>query len=53
VLAGVPAGVEAVRRGDVLTVINHTDDPVDVPVPGRPIRVGPRDAVMVTGGGGR
>jgi beta-galactosidase len=51
VLAGVPAGVEAVRRGDVLTVINHTDDPVDVPVPARPIRVGPRDAVMVTGGG--
>jgi beta-galactosidase len=52
VLAGLPAGVEAVRRGGVLTVVNHTDDPVEVPVHGAPIRVGPRDAVVLTGGGG-
>ncbi len=52
VLPGLPAGVEAVRRAGVLTVINHTDDPVEVPMPGGPIRVAARDAVMLPGGGG-
>ncbi|MFF8842303.1 beta-galactosidase [Streptomyces sp. NPDC015127] len=34
VLDGVPAGVEAVRRGDLLFVLNHGRDPVEVKVPG-------------------
>jgi beta-galactosidase len=52
VLPRLPAGVEAVRRGGVLTVVNHTDEPVEVSVAGAPVRVGPRDAVLVPGGGG-
>ena len=28
------AGPEAARRGDLITVINHGGDPVDVPVAG-------------------
>ncbi|WP_308796965.1 beta-galactosidase [Agromyces silvae] len=34
VLAGLPEGVEVARRGDVLTVINHGAEPVEVPVRG-------------------
>ncbi|MFF8386318.1 beta-galactosidase [Streptomyces kanasensis] len=34
VLDGLPAGVEAVRRGDLLFVLNHGRTPVEVPVPG-------------------
>lgn len=33
VLAGLPPGVEASARGDVVTVINHTPRPVEGPVP--------------------
>ncbi|WP_228975899.1 beta-galactosidase [Streptomyces sp. DH12] len=33
-LDGLPAGVEAVRRGDLLFVLNHGRTPVEVPVPG-------------------
>ncbi len=33
VLPGLPAGVEASARGDVVTVINHTPAPVDVLLP--------------------
>ncbi len=34
VLEGLPAGVEAVRRGRLLFVLNHGREPVEVPVPG-------------------
>ncbi|MGW0817177.1 beta-galactosidase [Streptomyces viridiviolaceus] len=34
VLDGLPAGVEAVRRGDLLFLLNHERDPVTVEVPG-------------------
>ena len=34
VVAGLPVHVEAARRGDLVTVINHGGDPVDVPVAG-------------------
>lgn len=34
VLGGLPERVEAARRGDVLTVINHGADPVEVPLRG-------------------
>ncbi|MFI7412303.1 beta-galactosidase [Streptomyces sp. NPDC049627] len=34
-LAGLPAGVEAVRRGGLLFLLNHGRDGVRVPVPGR------------------
>ncbi|MFJ8633036.1 beta-galactosidase [Streptomyces sp. NPDC093568] len=34
-LAGVPAQVEAVRRGSLLFLLNHGRDTVTVPVPGR------------------
>jgi beta-galactosidase len=32
VLAGLPPGVEACARGDVVTVINHSPEPVDLPL---------------------
>jgi beta-galactosidase len=35
VLDGLPATVEAVRRGGLLFVLNHGREPVTVPVPGR------------------
>ncbi|MFJ6836509.1 beta-galactosidase [Streptomyces sp. NPDC091209] len=35
VLDGLPDGVEAVRRGDLLFLLNHGRDPVTVEVPGR------------------
>ncbi|MFF5479597.1 beta-galactosidase [Streptomyces sp. NPDC012935] len=34
-LAGLPAGVEAVRRGGLLFLLNHGRDTVTAPVPGR------------------
>ncbi|MFE2584771.1 beta-galactosidase [Streptomyces sp. NPDC059378] len=34
VLAGLPAGVEAVRRGELLFLLHHGRDPVTVEVPG-------------------
>jgi beta-galactosidase len=34
VLAGLPERVEAMRRGALLTLINHGGDPVEVPVEG-------------------
>ncbi|MPY37231.1 beta-galactosidase, partial [Streptomyces adustus] len=34
VLAGLPAGVEAVRRGELLFLLHHGRDPVTVDVPG-------------------
>lgn len=49
--AGVPAlfasptvGVEAVRRGDRLVVVNHTGEPVTVRVADRDVALGPHDA---------
>jgi beta-galactosidase len=35
VLEGLPPGVEAVRRGEVLFLLNHGRTPVTVPLPGR------------------
>ncbi|WP_328941286.1 beta-galactosidase [Streptomyces sp. NBC_00250] len=35
VLDGLPAGVEAVRRGELLFLLHHGPDPVTVPLPGR------------------
>jgi beta-galactosidase len=40
VLAGLPERVEVARRGDVLTVINHGDVPVDVPLRGADLVTG-------------
>jgi beta-galactosidase len=34
VLDALPAGVEAVRRGELLFVLNHGTEPVTVQVPG-------------------
>lgn len=34
VVAGLPDHVEAARRGDLVTIINHGGEPVDVPVAG-------------------
>lgn len=42
-------GVEAVRRGDTLFVLNHTGDPVDVPLRTGTVRVGARDVLLVAG----
>ena len=51
--AGVPAlltepveGVEAVVRGQLLFVLNHTGEPVDVPLAGGAVRVPARDVVV-------
>lgn len=46
VLAGLPAGVEAVRRGTSLFMINHTDRPVDVLAGTEVVRLGPWDAAV-------
>ncbi|TFD90642.1 beta-galactosidase [Cryobacterium lactosi] len=40
VLAGLPDTVEAIRRGDVLTVINHGPDAVEVALPGTAVADG-------------
>jgi len=40
VLAGLPDTVEAIRRGDVLTVINHGPDTVEVLLPGTAVADG-------------
>ena len=45
-LAGLPPGVEAVRRGDSLFLLNHTDAPVELVVGGEPVRLAARDAVV-------
>ncbi|WP_084078876.1 beta-galactosidase [Demequina sp. NBRC 110057] len=42
VLEGLPATVEAARRGSVVTVINHGDEPAVVPVAGRHLLTGER-----------
>lgn len=34
VLAGLPPGVEAVRRGELLFLLNHSREPVTVELPG-------------------
>jgi beta-galactosidase len=52
VLAGLPADVEAVRRGPLLFLLNHGDEPVEIPVQDTRIRLGPRDATVLRGGGG-
>jgi beta-galactosidase len=52
VLAGLPADVEAVRRGPLLFLLNHSDEPVSVTVEDAEIRVGPRDVTVLRGGGG-
>ena len=51
VLPDGPPGLEAVRRGDTLFLLNHTDDALEVRVGRRPVRVGPRDAVVVPADG--
>jgi beta-galactosidase len=51
VLPGAPPGLEAVRRGGSLFLLNHTDDPLEARVGRRPLRVGPRDAVVVPADG--
>jgi beta-galactosidase len=40
VLAGLPAGVDAVRRGRYLFVFNHRDEPVTMPVTGSDLLTG-------------
>ena len=51
VLPGAPPGLEAVRRGETLFLLNHTDDPVEVQVGRRPIRVDPRDVAVLPADG--
>jgi beta-galactosidase len=51
VLPGAPPGLEAVRRGGTLFLLNHTDEPLEVRVGRRPVRVGARDAVVVPADG--
>jgi beta-galactosidase len=51
VLAGLPADVEAVRRGPLLFLLNHGDEPVEVAVDEARITLGPRDATVLRGGG--
>jgi beta-galactosidase len=51
VLPGAPPGLEAIRRGETLFLLNHTDDPVEVRVGRRPVRVGPRDVVLLPADG--
>jgi beta-galactosidase len=51
VLPGAPPGLEAVRRGGALFLLNHTDEPLEVEVGRRPVLVGPRDAVVVPADG--
>ena len=46
VLPDRPPGVEAVRRGPALFLLNHGEEPADVPIDGTVVRVGPRDAVV-------
>jgi beta-galactosidase len=46
VLPGCPPGVEAVRRGPALFLLNHGDEPADVPVDGTVVRVAARDVVV-------
>ncbi|HST65862.1 MAG TPA: beta-galactosidase [Mycobacteriales bacterium] len=52
VLAGLPADVEAVRRGPALFLLNHGDEPVEVAVGTARIRVGPRDVTVLPEDGG-
>lgn len=40
VVENLPAGVEAARRGDLVTVINHTDAPVSVDIEGTDAETG-------------
>ena len=51
VLPAAPPGLEAVRRGGTLFLLNHTDDPLEVGVGRRPVLVGPRDVVVVPADG--
>ena len=51
VLPGAPPGLEAVRRGETLFLLNHTDDPVEVRVGRRPVRVDPRDVAVLPADG--
>ena len=51
VLPDAPPGLEAVRRGGTLFLLNHTDDPLEARVGRRPVRVGPRDAVLLPADG--
>jgi hypothetical protein len=48
VIEGLPAGVEAVRRGTSLFLINHTDAPVEVTAGAEVVRLGPWDATVRT-----
>lgn len=40
VVAGLPAGVEAARRGDLVTVINHGDERVEIAIDGTDAETG-------------
>jgi beta-galactosidase len=51
VLPGAPPGLEAVRRGGTLFLLNHSDGQLEVRVGRRPVRVGPRDAAMLPADG--
>lgn len=40
VVEGLPRGVEAARRGDLVTVVNHTDDAVEIEIEGTDAETG-------------
>jgi beta-galactosidase len=52
VLPGSPPGVEAVRRGSVTFLINHSDAPVEVTTSGQVVRLAAGDAVVLGAGKG-
>ena len=51
VLPGAPPGLEAVRRGGTLFLLNHTDGALEVRVGRRQFRIGARDAAVVSADG--
>jgi beta-galactosidase len=46
-LAGAPPGVEAVRRGERLFLLNHARTPASVAVDGRAVELAARDAAVL------
>ncbi len=45
--AGLPPGVEAIRRGPALFLLNHGDEPVDVSAEGTDVHLAPRSATVL------
>jgi beta-galactosidase len=48
VLEGAPPGVEAVRRGDALVLLNHGTEPTDISLAGGAVTLAGRDVRVLT-----